>query len=157
PSLRMILHGRNPAFTLDAVSTAEIIFSTEAQRGYESKGDRWSPGYLCAELTVDEPVTLVASAESWETLLAMSPEEALRAERGRRARLVASAGLAARGELTCGPALPAAGPEVDSAGDAFDAELVLTADQFLITPAGRVEDAARAHASGEEVRTVIAG
>jgi predicted glycogen debranching enzyme len=33
----------------------------------------------------------------------------------------------------------------------------MAADQFLITPAGRVEDAARAHASGEEVRTVIAG
>ena len=34
---------------------------------------------------------------------------------------------------------------------------MLAADQFLITPAGRVEDAARAHAAGEEVRTVIAG
>ncbi|RYD83769.1 MAG: glycogen debranching protein, partial [Verrucomicrobiaceae bacterium] len=37
------------------------------------------------------------------------------------------------------------------------AELVLAADQFLITPAGRVEDAARARASGDEVRSVIAG
>src|SRR5262249_7436503 len=35
--------------------------------------------------------------------------------------------------------------------------LVLAADQFLITPAGRVEEAARAHAAGDEVRTVIAG
>jgi len=34
---------------------------------------------------------------------------------------------------------------------------VLAADQFIITPAGRVEDAARAHAAGDEVRTVIAG
>src|SRR5205085_6092974 len=31
------------------------------------------------------------------------------------------------------------------------------ADQFIITPAGRVVDAARAHAAGDEVRTVIAG
>src|SRR5208282_1767569 len=37
------------------------------------------------------------------------------------------------------------------------AELVLAADQFLITPVGRVEDAARMHASGDEIRTVIAG
>jgi predicted glycogen debranching enzyme len=36
-------------------------------------------------------------------------------------------------------------------------ELVLAADQFLITPAGRVEDAARARAAGDEVRTIIAG
>ena len=34
---------------------------------------------------------------------------------------------------------------------------MLAADQFIITPAGRVEDAARAHAAGDEVRTVIAG
>ena len=34
---------------------------------------------------------------------------------------------------------------------------MLAADQFLIAPAGRVEDAARAHAAGDEVRTVIAG
>ena len=41
--------------------------------------------------------------------------------------------------------------------DHATAELVLAADQFVITPAGRVEDAARAHAAGDEVRTVIAG
>src|SRR5687767_15862562 len=37
------------------------------------------------------------------------------------------------------------------------AELVLAADQFIITPAGRAEEAARARAFGDEVRTVIAG
>src|SRR6202043_2793558 len=36
-------------------------------------------------------------------------------------------------------------------------ELVLAADQFIITPAGRIEEAARARAAGDEVRTVIAG
>ena len=34
---------------------------------------------------------------------------------------------------------------------------MLAADQFIITPAGRVEEAARAKAAGEDVRTVIAG
>ena len=34
---------------------------------------------------------------------------------------------------------------------------MLAADQFLIIPDGRVADAARAHAAGDEVRTVIAG
>jgi predicted glycogen debranching enzyme len=37
------------------------------------------------------------------------------------------------------------------------AELVMAADQFIITPAGRVDEAARARAQGDEVRTVIAG
>jgi predicted glycogen debranching enzyme len=36
-------------------------------------------------------------------------------------------------------------------------ELVLAADQFIIIPAGRIADTARAHAAGFEVRTVIAG
>ena len=36
-------------------------------------------------------------------------------------------------------------------------QLVLAADQFLIRPASRVEDAALARAAGEEARTVIAG
>jgi predicted glycogen debranching enzyme len=34
---------------------------------------------------------------------------------------------------------------------------VLAADQFIMTPAGRVEDSARARAAGDEVRSVIAG
>ena len=37
------------------------------------------------------------------------------------------------------------------------AELVFAGDQFIITPAGRAQEAARAHAAGDEVRTVIAG
>ena len=37
------------------------------------------------------------------------------------------------------------------------AELVLAADTFIITPVGRIADIARAHAEGDEVRTVIAG
>src|SRR5688572_11417435 len=37
------------------------------------------------------------------------------------------------------------------------AELVLAADQIIIAPAGRIEEAARARAMGDEVRTVIAG
>jgi predicted glycogen debranching enzyme len=141
PALRMTLAGDGPAFILDAARTGEIVFRLEAQRGYESTGGLWSPGFFRVELAEDRPATLVASVEPWETLLAMSFDEALRAERGRRSRLVAAARRAA----------PVA------AGDDFQAELVLAADQFLITPAGRVEDAARAHAAGEEVRTVVAG
>jgi predicted glycogen debranching enzyme len=37
------------------------------------------------------------------------------------------------------------------------AELVLTADQFIITPNGRIRDTARARAAGDEVRSIIAG
>src|SRR6185503_15316408 len=49
--------------------------------------------------------------------------------------------------------LAVAGPPSDRLAQ----ELVLAADQFVITPAGRAEEAARARAAGEHVRTVIAG
>jgi predicted glycogen debranching enzyme len=46
---------------------------------------------------------------------------------------------------------------VPAARSGVGAELVLAADQFVITPSGRREDAARARAAGGEVRSIIAG
>ncbi|MGZ3382796.1 MAG: glycogen debranching enzyme N-terminal domain-containing protein, partial [Isosphaeraceae bacterium] len=97
PPLRMTLDGNSAAFTLDAARSAEILFSLEAQRGYESTGDQWSPGFFHVELTAARPVTLIASVEPWETLLAMSFDEVMRAERGRRSRLIKASHLAASG------------------------------------------------------------
>ena len=148
PPLRMILVGREPAFTLDVAQTTQIRYPLEAQRGYESTGDLWSPGFFKVALTPAEPTTLIASVESWETMLALTPEEAQRAEHGRRGRLVKAARAA---QSSHGPE----GLRGESAQ--FDAELVLAADQFLITPSGRVPHTPRARAAGEEVRTVIAG
>jgi predicted glycogen debranching enzyme len=137
PPLRLFLCGPEAAFTLDFAATDKLTYEIEAGRGYEHTGDLWSPGYFRVRLDPGVAVTLVASTEPWETLRALSPEDALRAERTRRARLIRVARPQARG--------------------GFAADLVGAADQFLITPAGRVEDTARAHAAGEEVRTVIAG
>jgi predicted glycogen debranching enzyme len=114
-----------------------VLYRVEESRGYESQGSLWSPGYFRADLDAGQDATLVASTESWDTVLALGPEEAWQAERQRRHRLV----LSAHPSVQAGPG----------------GELVLAADQFLITPAGRVEDAARARAAGDEVRTVIAG
>src|SRR5581483_3833501 len=97
----------------------------------------WSPGYFTATLAAGAGATLIASTEGWTTITALSPEEALPAEHERRARLLAAATPVARSGV--------------------GAELVLAADQFIIIPAGRSEEAARARAAGDEVRTVIAG
>jgi predicted glycogen debranching enzyme len=67
----------------------------------------------------------------------MSPEVAISAERERRRKLIAIAGI--------------------PGDDTFAGELVLASDQFIIRPAGRVEETARARAAGDDVRTVIAG
>ncbi len=137
PPLRLFLHGQHPAFTLQSALLEDLLYRVEESRGYESRGTLWSPGYFRADLTPNDEVTLIGSTEAWDTVLALKPAEALEAERNRRLRLVESADA----RLQTGPLR----------------QLVLAADQFIITPAGRVAEAARAHAAGDEVRTVIAG
>jgi predicted glycogen debranching enzyme len=137
PPLRLKIEGIRAAFTIGGSRLDNVRFPIEKSRGYDAVGEFESPGYFSFELPVGGSATLVGSTEAWETIEAMTAAEVQRAERERRTRLLLTAEPAVRGGLP--------------------AELVLAADQFLITPAGRVEDAARAHASGDEVRTVIAG
>ena len=137
PPLRMQIFGHEPSLTLRGKRLSEILYRIEENRGYEFTGALWSPGCLSLELAPSETVSFVASTEPPEVMSALTPEEALRAEYERRRRLVASVDI----------------PDRDDVG----AALVLAADQFVITPAGRVADTARAWAVGDEVRTVIAG
>jgi predicted glycogen debranching enzyme len=137
PTLRMKLVGRTSAFTFDRKETTAIPYSTERSRGYEWEGSLWSPGYFRADLAEGDSTTLIGSTECWEKVLALLPDEAFRAELDRRKLLLAAAAPCAR------------------TGSA--AELVFAADQFLIEPVGRVEDAARARAAGDEIRSIIAG
>jgi predicted glycogen debranching enzyme len=137
PTLRLVLRGEPATFTHDGGSRREIIYQKEADRGYDSRGMLWSPGWYHVNLNTPKGATLVASTEPWGTMLALSPEEALAFYHQRHRRLIEAADPHVRN----GPA----------------ADLVLAADQFIINPVGRVQDAARAHAAGDEVRTVIAG
>ena len=137
PPLRLFLHGDEKAFTVIPELFSSLSFELEQHSGYECCGDLWSPGYFRLMLTPETSGTLVASTESWETIGALTPRDLLHAESRRRTRLVEAA-----------RAVPSTG---------MPAELVLAADQFIITPAGRVEEAARAGAMGDEVRTVVAG
>jgi predicted glycogen debranching enzyme len=137
PSLRMRLVGREAAFTLAASFIHQVVYRTEQQRGYAYEGDLWSPGFFQVDLGEERTATLIGSTEDWSIIDVLSPDAVLAAERERRARLLAQAVKPARAGVA--------------------AELVFAADQFVITPAGRTEDTARAHAAGDEVRTVIAG
>jgi predicted glycogen debranching enzyme len=137
PPVRMLMHGEQSAFTAEAKIICERMHRIEHTRGYDARGSLWSPGYYRVNLSPGKDAALVVSTESWDTISALVPTNALVAERQRRERLLAQA------HPTAQHGLPA--------------ELVLAADQFLIKPAGRVEDAARAAAAGDEARTVIAG
>jgi predicted glycogen debranching enzyme len=137
PPLRLQLHAAGAAFTVDERTVNQILYRVEEGRGYEAAGALWSPGYFRLDLSSDQDATLVASVESWQTLGALEPAAAWAAERQRRRRLIAAA--------------------VPPARSGFAAELVLAADQFIVAPIGRVEDAARARAAGDEARSVVAG
>jgi predicted glycogen debranching enzyme len=137
PSLRMVMYGDDTALIVESGTIDEIFYPVEAGRGYDHEGMLWSPGYFRVSLELGRVATLVASTESWDTILALGPDEAIAAERHRRRKLLAMA-----------PPRAQTGPAAD---------LVLAADQFIIVPAGRQQDTARARAAGNEVRTVIAG
>jgi len=137
PVLRLMTQGKRVAMILDGGTRREFFYSVEAERGYEAHGSVWSPGYFACELSPDRDVVLSAGTESWYAFEALPPRQALEYETRRRRRLV---------EQT---------PEPLRSGAA--AELVLAADSFVITPLPRIADMVRAQASGDDIRTVIAG
>ena len=139
PALHLLMYGGASALTLEG-SEAPRRYIEEQSRGYEHEGSLWSPGYFHVDLGPDpsrSAATLVASTESWETVEALTPDPAYQTEMIRRVQILEQAPAPMRSGL-CG-------------------ELVLAADQFLVTPAARPEDATRAVALGTEARTVIAG
>ena len=122
---------------LEEAVLPDVLYRVEAARGYDNVGRMWSPGYFQALLTREHEVVITASTESWERIQALDPVESLAMELERRRRLIEAADRCARAGLP--------------------AELTLAADQFIISPASRIEDYARAEAAGEQARTIIAG
>ena len=138
PPLRMMIVGDEAhRFIADERITSEFLYPVEESRGYEFRGTLWTPGHFETTLRRGGTITLVASVEPEDVMRALAPAEAATYERDRRRRLVFAAATAVQ--------------------DPTGAELVLAADQFIITPSGRTVDAARAAALGNEIRTVIAG
>jgi predicted glycogen debranching enzyme len=127
PVLRLRLDGARADFRHAPHVEQEVAYPEEAERGYHSTGQLWAPGTIDAELPAGGAVTLIASADEWDRVEALRPDDELRAELRRREQLLASADLTVR----AGPA----------------ARLVLAADEFLITPP----------ADGDDARSVIAG
>lgn len=137
PPLRLRLQGTAPALTLEDAVVPNVLYRIEEGRGYENVGQLYSPGLFRVQLTPDKTVTLTASTETWEKIETYAPDEAWQVELDRRQKLIS-----------------VAAPELQTG---LGAELTWAADQFIIVPAGRVQDSARAQATGEEARTIIAG
>jgi predicted glycogen debranching enzyme len=146
PPLRLLFLGQNAALTVDRVRIEKVTYRIEELRGYPAQGDLWSPGFFHADLRKDCDATLILSSESWDDMRALDRPLAFRSEGERKRRILAAATARLSKDLS---------DLVENHATA--AELVCAADQFLITPAGRTDDATRARAVGDEVRTVIAG
>lgn len=137
PPVQLHVEGVEPEFIGETKMKTELEYPVEIARGFAQRGRVWSPGFYRIGLRADSPVVLTASTERRDVMLALSAEESHACELERRRRLA-----------------HAADPLVQ---DPVGIELVLAADQFIIKPAGRIIDATRAKAMGDEIRTVIAG
>src|SRR5207253_4420982 len=94
PPLRMFLYGAEKAFTVMPERFDNAVYTLEQTRGYECCGDLWTPGYFRCQLMPDQPGTLVASTEAWDTINALDPTELPNAEEHRRSRLILNANRA---------------------------------------------------------------
>jgi predicted glycogen debranching enzyme len=137
PPLRLTVQGADSTFTYDPRLSPELLFRVEESRGYDARGALWSAGYFELLLPPGREATLTASTERWESVLALHPREVLQFEHARRHFLLDTGRV----------------PDDDPVA----ADLTIAADQFIITPSGRIEDVTRARAVGDDVRTVIAG
>ncbi|MHB0969814.1 MAG: amylo-alpha-1,6-glucosidase [Thermoanaerobaculia bacterium] len=137
PPLRIRLFGQHAGITFHEESHPERLYRVELSRGYESAGPLWSPGVYRFRLEPEHEAAIAVSTEPWEAVEAMTPREALATEVERRRQLLSRAAIR---EIT-----------------PLEAQLIFAADQFIIRPQTRIADQVRAHAAGDDPRTVIAG
>jgi predicted glycogen debranching enzyme len=137
PPLRLRIDAAHTPLGEPPAAWPERRYAVEETRGYMDKAGAWTPGVFALELEAARPIAIVASTEPWDVITALEWRAAFAAERDRRLACIAAADPAAR--------------------EGFAAELVLAADQFIVTPVGRSAEAARVRAGGADERSVIAG
>src|SRR3954466_12048707 len=134
--LRFGVSPQRAVFVSDEQESIDVLYRVERDRGYDHSETVFSPGYFQVELRVDTPVTFSATTQGWDSL-SIDGASAIDAERKRVDRLISIAWEPAR--------------------TGFAAQLVQAADQFIVLPGSRLEEATLAAASGEGLCTVIAG
>ena len=136
PSMHWIATGDAVSIDCSSPATIPVRYAVEAARGYDHDGTLWSPGWIDIGVPDHGYAAFTATKEQANEARGPSPLDAWEIEISRRTSLL------------------------DAAGDPADpvvAELVIAADQFLVTPVGRADEIARVRAAGDEPRSVIAG
>jgi predicted glycogen debranching enzyme len=137
PDLLLKVVADDHEFVPEKTAARDIVYRVERGRGYDFRGALCSEGCFAIRFSEGEVATLLVSTEPPDELAAVQPDDILEAEQERRARLLSAAHPA----LRHGPAT----------------QLVLAADQFVVLPLTRRQEAVRAVLAGEELRTIIAG
>ena len=139
PPLRLTLCGRDATFTLKGKRLDNVLYPVEESRGYQARGDLWSPGYFKLDAAhAASAAALVASTESFETMLVL--DAGAGARRRTRPPAAADRAGAARGARGCRRRSSCSPP-------------ISSSSRRRAAPRKR-----RARAPyGDEVRTVIAG
>src|SRR4029078_12983585 len=92
PPLRLKVTGaQGYRFITDERTTSELLYPVEEQRGYEFRGLLWVPGRFEITMQLGECVTMIASVEEEDVMLALSADDAAQCELERRRRLASSA------------------------------------------------------------------
>jgi predicted glycogen debranching enzyme len=122
---------------IDDGRVLDLLYRVEQARGYDCRGVAHVVGRFEIPLSPGAGAALTVSTERVDEAYTLSPTYAGALDDQRRLRLVQQADPRLR--------------------DGLAAELVLAADQFVITPHVRPADEARLQAVGDDARTVIAG
>jgi predicted glycogen debranching enzyme len=134
--LRLAVRPTAAIFVAEAMDVENSLLR-EQRRGHEHLEMSHSPGYFKCELRQDVPLSFIATTHGAERL-DFDVDAAFEAEEQRL------------------HAVHAVSADAD-ANDEFAGRLKKAADQFLVLPASRIEDAIVANAGGHELRTVFAG
>ncbi|MBK7857133.1 MAG: glycogen debranching enzyme family protein [Archangiaceae bacterium] len=135
--LRLEVHGTcERPFHAVQQRTRKLLYRVEQARGYPATEVLVSPGYFECVLEPGQSLAFCASLGSSE-MHQHKPDEVLAWELERERKLLDRAGI--------------------KPGATVEARLTLAADQFIIAPKHRPPDSAWSHATGQDLRSVIAG
>ena len=81
PALKLkVTDAEDYQFIADERTTSELLYPVEEQRGYEFRGLLWIPGRFEITMRLGQCVTMIASVEDEDVMLALSADEAAQCE-----------------------------------------------------------------------------
>jgi hypothetical protein len=77
PALKLkVTDAEDYQFIADERTTSELLYPVEEQRGYEFRGLLWIPGRFEITMHLGQCVTMIASVEDEDVMLALSADDA---------------------------------------------------------------------------------